>query len=481
MPPTVAELLEALPMEEADRESVADDTAWRELFEKLAMRPVPVGSLRRLTSLGGLQFKIGLAYTMHWLRGWFQTAERQERDLAETHFRSAVRLLHSMSYLRGAVMKLGQTLASFPDVVPDQFVETLEKLHFEAPPMHFSLLREMVNNELGGEPDEVFASFDEQAFAAASLGQVHRGRLKTGEEVAVKIQYPGIARTIRADFRNLTPFLFPARLTKDWQSAKAMFEEARRAVERETDYEQEARFQETARALFREDDGIVVPRVYREYSTRRVLTMEYLEGVHCGQFKAGNPAQELCNQFGDKLIRAWYRLLYSGRMEYADWNPGNFLFQQDGRLGLIDFGFIHQFNDREWEFVRRADRFMQTKDPLELESHVRDWCEISGDTPADQERLQLCMEWAECDWKPRLQDGPFDYGSADELRQFVNKFIQLARSRHTCGQSSTAILSRNDLAYRGLLYRLGAKIDIHPIRDQEVLATGWEHTRHLAP
>lgn len=481
MPPTVAELLEALPDDEEMRASSANVSDMQDLLQKFAQRPVPVGALRRLTLLGGLQFKIGLAYTMHWLRGWFQNAEQRQRDLAETHFRSAVRLLHSMSYLRGAVMKLGQTLANFPDIVPEQFVETLETLHFEAPPMHFSLLREMVRNELGDEPHSVFGSFDERAFAAASLGQVHRARLKTGEEVAVKIQYPGIARTIRSDFRILTPFLFPARLTKDWERAKAMVEAIRQALERETDYEHEAQIQETARSLFNEDDGIIVPRVFRDYSTRRVLTMEYLDGVHINEFKAGNPSQELCNHFGEKLMQAWYRLLFSGRMQYADWHPGNFLFQKNGCLGLIDFGFIHRFNDQEWEFVRRADRFMQSKDPTELESHVRDWCEITGETPADQERLRLCIEWAELIWRPRLQDGPYDYGDADEIRHLIKKFVHLARNRHTCGQSCTAILSRYEFAYRGMLYRLGAKIDLHPIRNQEVLATGWEHSRHIAP
>jgi predicted unusual protein kinase regulating ubiquinone biosynthesis (AarF/ABC1/UbiB family) len=481
MPPNVADLLEALPIEEADPQSGADESVLRELAEKLATRPIPIGSVRRLTSLGNLQFKIGLAYAMHWLRGWFQSAEQSERDLAETHFRTAIVLLHSMCYLRGAVMKLGQTLANFPDIVPEQFVETLESLHFEAPPMHFSLLREMVHNELGGDPSDVFESFDEQAFAAASLGQVHRARLKTGEQVVVKIQYPGIARSVRSDFRNLTPFLFPARLSADWNSAKAMFDEIRRAVERETDYEQEARTQEEARALFNEDDGIIVPRIHRELSTRRVLTMDYVDGVHCSEFKARNPSQELCNHFGEKMIQAWYRLLFSGRMEYADWHPGNFLFQEDGRLGLIDFGFVHRFDDREWEFVRRADRLMQTKDPSELDSHIRDWCEITGDTTADRERLRLCVEWAERDWKPRLQDGPFDFGDLEELRSLVDTSIQLTRNRHTCGQSSTAILTRNDLGYRGMLYRLGAKIDFSPIRDREVLVTGWEHTRHLQP
>src|SRR5204863_7476285 len=177
------------------------------------------------------------------------------------HWRTAVRVLDSMNYLRGAVMKIGQTLANFPDIAPREFVETLERLHYDAPPMHWSLLREMVHNELGDDPENLFAQFDKQAFAAASLGQVHRARLKSGEQVAVKIQYPGIARTIEADFRNLFLFLLPARLTRDWESTKDQFEDLRRRLVQETDYELEASYLERARGLFTAADGIVVPQV----------------------------------------------------------------------------------------------------------------------------------------------------------------------------------------------------------------------------
>src|SRR5258708_524215 len=215
-----------------------------------------------------------------------------------------------MSYLRGAVMKVGQTLANFPDIVPREFVETLEHLHFDAPPMHWSLLREMAFNELGDDPENLFESFDKRAFAAASLGQVHRARLKGGEEVAVKIQYPGIARSIREDFRNLFLFLLPGRLGKDWENAKDQFENLRTRLECETDYETEAATLARVRPLFREDDGIMVPRVYPQPSTARVLTMDRLGGVHLDEFLAANPSQEQRDEFARKILRAWYRLFF---------------------------------------------------------------------------------------------------------------------------------------------------------------------------
>src|SRR4051795_1454062 len=258
--PSVAELIAALPETTAmanDQEHCLPPA----LQQAWSLRPIPVGRFQRMRMLGTLQAKIGAAYLFHWLRGWFKDADVNKRLLAETHWRTALRVLDSMSYLRGAAMKVGQTLANFPDIVPREFVETLEKLHFTAPPMHWSLLKEMVFSELNEEPENIFAAFDKRAFAAASLGQVHAARLKTGEDVAVKIQYPGIARTIREDIRNLLLFMLPGRLSRDWESTKEQFDDLRVRLEHETDYEREAASLERVRALFHEDDGIVVPRV----------------------------------------------------------------------------------------------------------------------------------------------------------------------------------------------------------------------------
>src|SRR5688500_17088393 len=328
--PTVAQLMKALP-----DEALAERDAMPGLPPALvaeSLRPVPVGRLRRIGLLGTLQAKIAAAYLFYWVRGWFRGAAEKERMLAETHWRTAARVLASMGYLRGATMKIGQTLGNFPDIVPDEFVETLEQLHFQAPPMHWSLLREMVFNELGEDPEKRFAPFETRAFAAASLGQVHRARLKSGEDVAVKIQYPGIARAVREDFRNLELFMFPARLSADWENTREQFDDLRMRLEHETDYEREARTQLRVRALFREDEGIVVPRVYEEHSTARVLTMERLRGVHLDGFLARNPSQEERDEYARKMTRAWYRMMYAGRLLYADMHPGNFIFMDAGTL-----------------------------------------------------------------------------------------------------------------------------------------------------
>jgi aarF domain-containing kinase len=478
MTPSLAELLRSLP-EESDDGATWGPADAAALADTLSLRPVPVGRLRRGRLLGTLQAKIAAAYLFHWIRGWFQSADEKERLLAETRWRTALRLLDSMRYLRGAMMKIGQTVANLPNIAPREFVETLQSLHFNAPPMHWSLMREMVFNELGDAPEKLFAEFDRTAFAAASLGQVHRARLRTGEEVAVKIQYPGIARTIRDDFRNLLLLLLPARLGKDWDSTKAQLDELRFQLEQETDYEREAGCLSKARSLFREADGIVVPRVHREFTTARVLTMEYLRGAHLRDYLAGDPPQPERNAFAAKILTSGYRLLCAGRMLYADFHPGNLVFMPDGRLGLLDFGFVRRISDTEWELYRKFDRPLTTGDRGEICEFVREWCQIT-DPVAERERLELCQELTCTLYQPRFYDGEFDFGDERPFRRACDLFLEIAGKRYTRSHPSTPISTRLEFGYRSILHALKANVNVRQLAEREVLASGWDR-RPYAP
>jgi predicted unusual protein kinase regulating ubiquinone biosynthesis (AarF/ABC1/UbiB family) len=472
--PSVAELMDALP-EPTGELAAQPPGPLPELLEDWALRPVPVGAFRRLRVLGTLQAEVGAAYLFLWLRGWFKNAAEKERLLAETQWAAALRVLDSMSYLRGATIKFGQMMANFPDIVPRAFVETFERLHYDAPPMHWSLLKELVHGELGGEAEDRFAAFDRRAFAAASLGQVHRARLKTGEEVAVKIQYPGIARTIRQDFRNLFFFLLPARFGRDWENLQAQFEDLRQRLERETDYEQEADIQERVRRLFREEDGVVVPRVHREHSTGRVLTMDFLAGETIDQFVARNPSQEERNRVARLICRAWYRMLYAGRLFYADIHPGNFLVLEDGRLGLIDFGLLLELDDGIWEQFRKIDRAQTT---ARYEDRIAAMKEhnLVGDDPDDQDRLRLIEQLCDWFWKCRYSRGEFDFGDEADFQHGVQLMIEIGRKRYSRGRPYQPIIARQTFGLRSLFYRLKARIDVTPLAEADIAMTGWDRS-----
>jgi predicted unusual protein kinase regulating ubiquinone biosynthesis (AarF/ABC1/UbiB family) len=468
--PSVAELIKALP----DLDERTDET---EGVAPASLRPVPVGRLRRLGMLGSLQAKIGAAYLFYWIRGWFRSAAERERLLAETHWKTAARLLDSMSYLRGAVMKMGQTLANFPDIAPRQFVETLDQLHFDAPPMHWSLLREMVANELGDDPQRLFASFDRQAFAAASLGQVHKARLHTGEEVVVKIQYPGIARTIREDLRNLTLFMFPSRVSREWESVKAQMDELCFRLELETDYAAEADALSKVGRLMREDDHVVVPRVFPDFSTSRVLTMERIDGLHMEGYLARGPSQEERDLAAVRLVRAWYRMMYTGRLLYIDFHPGNILFLDDGRVGLLDFGMMLPLEGDLWEAMRIIDRALTTGRREDRLMANKAWCGLT-DAEWDLDRQNLMDAYADSCWRARYCGGEFDFGDDADFRQSVDLFSKMVARRYAKARPCTPLVARSQFGWRSILYRLKARFDIRPIAEQEIKATGWDRSEY---
>ena len=465
MSPRIAELIDALPVE--SQEAAEPGAALQDLLRELSHKRVPIGRLNRFWVLGTLQAKIAAAYLAWWIRGGYATSDKRQTTLNETHLIAALKLLGGMTYLRGAIMKVGQIIATLPNVVPEQFADVLGHLHFEAPPMHFSLLREFVRNELGADPQEVFDGFETKAFAAASLGQVHRAWLKgTGQRVAVKIQYPNIGRTIRDDFRNLLAFLTPMRLSGDWDNLKAQFEDIRHMLDLETDYEHEAENLRIARSAFTVDDGIVVPRVFPEVSTRRVLTMEYVEGLHLDPFLSTGPSQELRNGFGHKICFSVLRLFYSKKLVYADPQPGNYLFMPDGRLGAIDFGCCHRQSDQAIDRCAEFERAW-LESPEALRKTLARASDLNPRQEADDSRMKLLTQWGAWVREPVDCEGPFDFSDLDYFRRGVQLYGELIRRRYTRSRPANTWFAKSAYGMRAMLARLEARVDMGAIYRKE--------------
>jgi hypothetical protein len=254
---------------------------------------------------------------------------------------------------------------------------------------------------------------------------------------------------------------------------KAQIDELRRVIELETDYQQEAEYQRRARSLFHEDDRIIVPRVYDELSTRRVLTMDYLEGLHLPAFLAGNPPQVQRDHFGSLIVRSGERLHYAGRLLYADPHPGNYLFRADGQLGLLDFGCVRPYTNREWECNRLADLATRGGADDMVRAH-RATLGLAEDEEFDPEILARCVEFGGWIWRPYAHDGPFDFGDPGYLREGVEHVAALGRARITSPWlTMNAFIERWYLGMSAILYRLRARIDMRAIYLRERLAAGW--------
>lgn len=441
------------------------DERLQEILTDLARRPVPVHSLHRLWTLSELSAQIALAYSALWVRQWFADAETRKRRTMETNLRIALRMFHRLGYLRGAMTKLGQIAGNLPHIVPREIADTLEHLQFEAPPMHYALIREVMVNELGKEPEQLFASFDREAFAAASLGQVHRARLHSGETVAVKIQYPGIARTIDADFRNLSSLLFPLRLSSDWEFVKAQFAEVRRMLKQEVDYRQEAESMRKASALFQPEDGVLIPRVYDEYSGGRVLTTEFLKGSHLKEFLATDPPQAMRNQFGTALYRSQLRM-YFAYMNYADPHAGNYLFLDDGRLGLLDFGCVQYYSEEERELLTVSMRAIEG-DETAFQRLVELACAVRPGEPGSDNYFRLSHQSFDWMMEPLRASGPFDFGDEGHLKRGFAWFSEMVGQRMLRGHPTYVYFNRCAFGVKALLYRLRAQVDLRSLHAEE--------------
>ncbi|MDP6469028.1 MAG: AarF/ABC1/UbiB kinase family protein [Pirellulaceae bacterium] len=459
--PTVSELLEALPAEKtkAVETPSAQSSGFQAIFDSLAHRRVPTGGLQRFCSISGLSAKLGMAYLAWWIRSWYKPAEASEKDLLETNLRSALNTLETMGYLRGAITKVGQLLTNFPESVPAEFVDVLGSLHFQAPPMHFSLIREQLLNELG-DTEDLFSQIDETAMAAASIGQVHRARLKTGEDVAIKIQYPGIGRTIQADLRNLKMLMRPMLFNSDWRALEETFEEVRTGLESETDYENEAKNLSDVAQLFQDDDEIVVPHVIEHASSRRVLTMEFVPGRTMDQFLAADPTQLQRDDYGERISRALYRV-FLNRMLYTDAHPGNFIFMDDNRLGFIDFGNVRRFTAAEWNYHCDVSRARDGTDEDAEAICIRSLRMTDEDAQKHRETLELVIEGFHYYNEPVMFEGEFDYGDPRYIRRGAEWLARVSKQRWLRQEPVNVFAHRLNFQVPALLYLMKSRVNVH--------------------
>lgn len=440
----------------------------QQILEKEQTRRIPVTSLMRMWSLGNSHAKIAAYYLSYILRSSLLDSDAKQKARNQVKLKSALQLLGTMGYLRGAVMKMGQLLANLPQIVGPEMVEIFESLHFEAPPMHYSLIREVFLDELGKEPEELFLFFDRTAFAAASLGQVHRARLHDGTEVAVKIQYPDIGRTIQADFKTLGTLLQAMRFKDDFQNLTAHVIDARDVFLKEVDYLNEASYMEENRKVFSGTD-IVVPQYFPTLSTRKVLTMEYLPGQHLRDFLEQNPTQDQRNHFGELISYSLIRSFFTFRTIYADLHPGNYIFMDDGRLGFIDFGCFRRFSVERWQFEMESEEAMLQGDKDGILRFLTGVARCNRKEELDPDWAEMSLR--QVDWvvRPIATKGSFDF--ADEA--FVQEGVELFREMFSHGSYGRMDCfynwtNRALLGHRGLLFRLKSKFDYRSMYLQEM-------------
>jgi predicted unusual protein kinase regulating ubiquinone biosynthesis (AarF/ABC1/UbiB family) len=286
--------------------------------------------------------------------------------LERRHLEAAEQIVTALGTMKGAAMKLGQVM-SFLDVglVPEEhreeFQRKLAALRDAAPNVSFGGMRKVIESELGGPLKEFFTEFDQDAIAAASIGQVYRARLHDGRAVAVKVQYPGVNAAVRADMQNLGLIMRLVKRIAPGLDTKALSREIAERVIEELDYELEASNQRRLARIFRGHPFIVIPEVVGDLCRERVIVSEFVEGRGFEDIRE-NATTEERDRIGEIIFRFYFECMYRHRQFSGDPHPGNFLVMDDGRVCFLDFGLFKVITEQAAEIELHSQRLIMQRD-----------------------------------------------------------------------------------------------------------------------
>jgi len=376
---------------------------------------------------------------------------------------NAQRLAQSLSKMRGASMKLGQLLSlESKDLLPSEFTQVLSVLRSSADTMPEDQLRRVLGQAYGKGWEERFHAFDLEPIASASIGQVHRAVAVDGREMALKIQYPGIARSIASDVNNLASLLRMARILPGDFDAKDIIAEAKRELRCEADYRIEAENLKTYRGLVADDPQLYVPAVYEDYSTAHILAMEFVRGVPLEELCEAPRSQALRDRVGEALSKLMFRELFEFHTMQTDPNPANYFFEpESGRIFLLDLGALQSVGPKlaaRYADLLRAiladDRPMLRAAALSI-----GFLRPEDDPVACESLLDLMVLSCE----PLRVDRRYDFGNSDlasRVREMAMK-LALHQGMRRAPPAETLFIHRKLGGNFLLCARLGCRVNVH--------------------
>ena len=387
-----------------------------------------------------------------------------QRGLAATALLSADnarRLAARLARLRGGAMKLGQMLSlQGEDLLPPEFAQALAILRSQAAPMPLSQLRGVLGREYGKGWELRFERFEYEPIAAASIGQVHRARTLDGRELALKIQYPGIARSIRSDVENLSSLLRVLKIFPGDTDIPALTAEAARQLGQEADYLAEAEFLERYAALVADEPRLLLPRVHRDLTTARILAMDYMEGEPLETLGAAGVGQSVRDAVGTLLEGLMFRELFEFGTMQTDPNFANYLWQPDtGKVVLLDFGSTIRFDPGFVDEYARITRAVIDGDRDGVARHAVAIGYATERDPPEQIEATTDLIMVVCE--PLRHAGRYDFAASDlPARSRAMGFeLGIRQGLLRTPPPETMFLHRKLVGSFLMLARIGARVD----------------------
>lgn len=297
---------------------------------------MPTTKVERSAKFVKTGFQIGGNYIKHYSKKIFNPALSKD----ELNEDNAADIYNSLSELKGSALKVAQMLSMDKNILPRAYVDKFTQSQYNAPPLSGPLIVRTFSKGFGKTPDQIYNRFNIKSTHAASIGQVHEASLN-GKKLAVKIQYPGVGDSISSDLKLVKPFAFRL-LGMNEKELNIYIKEVEERLLEETDYELEVRRSIEFSTACQQLQNVVFPNYYPELSGKRIITMDWLDGLHLKEFLKTNPSQALKNKIGQALWDFYNFQQHELKAVHADPHPGNFLITNDEKLGVIDFGCIKE-------------------------------------------------------------------------------------------------------------------------------------------
>lgn len=434
---------------------------WEELAGEKGEK-VTSNRWKRMFKLGSMGAKVTVSAMASKLGSYLPgDKEKRAEGLKRSYEQNAQHVVEVLGQLKGASMKIGQMLSADPEVLPGEFSDVLSKLQKDAPPMTYATVKEQIETALDRPMEMVFSYFDPEPVGSASIGQVHRGVLESGEEVAVKVQYPGVKESLESDLKTVKNLLVYGRVVMDKERLDHYFAEVRRMLLEEADYVAEARQMQRFHDVFEQREGLRAPRPYMELTSEQVLVMEYIDGK-----KLDEALEEMGpGERREKLLERWmhtYSWMFHEHLElHGDPHPGNFLLTDDDTLVMLDFGCVKTF---EAEF---ADGFLDILDAAwqdDWERAIDIYLELGfGTRKTDPDKIdpELFAEYHEIVIAPFMRNEPFDFAEWTPASD-ANKFMMRHPSFLTLVPPPDAITYFRVLSgIKGLMRKMDAQLNVY--------------------
>lgn len=417
---------------------------------------IPVTKVERSAKFVKTGFQIGGNYIKHYSKKLFNP----ELGRDELNEDNATDIYKSLSELKGSALKIAQMLSMDKNILPKSYVDKFTQSQYNAPPLSGPLIVRTFTKNFGKTPEVIYDKFNIVSSNAASIGQVHQAELN-GRKLAVKIQYPGVGDSISSDLKLVKPFAFRL-LGMSEKELNIYIKEVEERLLEETDYELEVRRSIEITEACKVIDNIVFPTYYPELSGKRIITMDWIEGLHLKEFLQKNPSQELRNKVGQALWDFYNFQQHELRAVHADPHPGNFMITPDEKLGVIDFGCIKEMPDDFYvpffslissDVVKDKEKTIAAFRKLEM-IHT-------DDTPAQIEfYYKAYLEMIQLFARPYLS-ATFDFNEPEffaQLYAFGEKIAKMPEFKQARGVKHFIYVNRTNFGLYTILQELKATI-----------------------